>query len=186
MKTTLSVLFAAALAFSCQQNADHHAEGEGHEHHEGHEHGEGHSHEHGEEGHEHAGADQVNFGIAVNGEGAIPVAELEAAMNGADSLADLTIKGKVAKVCQMKGCWMELEKEDGSTIRVTFKDYKLFMPKDLAGKEVVMHGKAMVREQSVETLRHYAKDAGKSEAEIAAITEPQVALAFEADGVEVK
>jgi hypothetical protein len=38
---------------------------------------------------------------------------------------------------------------------------------------------------SIETLRHYAKDGGKSEAEIAAITTPKENLAYEAKGVVV-
>ncbi|MBK8328994.1 MAG: DUF4920 domain-containing protein [Bacteroidetes bacterium] len=31
-------------------------------------------------------------------------------------------------MCQKKGCWMELKNNDGTTLRVTFKDYG-FMPK---------------------------------------------------------
>jgi hypothetical protein len=37
----------------------------------------------------------------------------------------------------------------------------------------------------VDHLRHYAKDAGKSAKEIAAITKPEQQLNFEADGVLV-
>ncbi len=39
---------------------------------------------------------------------------------------------------------------------------------------------------SVEDQRHYAEDAGKGEDEIAAITEVETTLSFEADGVLVK
>ena len=129
---------------------------------------------------------ETEFGVAVNEAVAITLASLTEKVGAADSLLDLTVTGKVKEVCQSKGCWMTLEKEDGSTIRVSFKDYKLFMPKDLGGKEVALHGKAMKKTVSVETLQHFAKDAGKSEAEIAKITEPEIALAFEADGVKVQ
>lgn len=71
-------------------------------------------------------------------------------------------------------------------MRVKFKDYKLFMPKDIAGKEVVIHGKAMKKEVPVDELQHYAADAGKSKEEISQITKPEVQLSFEADGVLIK
>ena len=70
-------------------------------------------------------------------------------------------------------------------IMVKFKDYGFFMPLNAEG-EVVMNGKAYVSETSVEELRHYAEDAGKSEEEIAAITDPKFEYGFEADGVLLK
>ena len=69
---------------------------------------------------------------------------------------------------------------------VKFKDYGFFMPKNIAGKEVIIDGKAYVSELSVEEQRHYAEDAGKSEEEIAAITEPKRTYSFEANGVLLK
>lgn len=126
------------------------------------------------------------FGVEVDAESAISLVALQEQSAGKDSLEDVTITAKVSEVCQMKGCWMTLEKPDGSTMHVKFKDYALFMPKDLAGKEVVLHGKAKVTTTSVDELKHLAQDGGKSEEEIAAITEPKTDLAFMADGVLVK
>ncbi|HUH29604.1 DUF4920 domain-containing protein [Gelidibacter sp.] len=94
--------------------------------------------------------------------------------------------GKVDEVCQSKGCWMKVNLEDGNQIMVKFKDYGFFMPKDIAGKEIVINGKAYVNEVPVDELQHYAEDAGKSADEIAAITEPKVTFSFEADGVLLK
>ncbi|WP_411768317.1 DUF4920 domain-containing protein [Winogradskyella sp. A3E31] len=93
--------------------------------------------------------------------------------------------GKITEVCAKKGCWMTLDMGNGETARVTFKDYGFFMPLDASG-EVVINGKAFVSETSVEDLKHYAEDAGKSEEEIAAITVPQKTYGFEADGVLLK
>jgi len=93
---------------------------------------------------------------------------------------------KVGAVCQMKGCWMTLNLEDGNEVMVRFKDYGFFVPKDIAGKEVIVNGLAYVKETSVEEQRHYAEDAGKSEEEIATITSPKKSYAFEADGVLIK
>jgi hypothetical protein len=71
-------------------------------------------------------------------------------------------------------------------MRVTFKDYGFFVPKDSKGKEVVIEGIAMRKVTPVDELRHYAEDAGKSPEEVAAITEPVQELAFEAVGVLLK
>jgi hypothetical protein len=93
---------------------------------------------------------------------------------------------KVDAVCQAKGCWMTLNLEDGNQVMVKFKDYGFFVPKDIAGKEVIVNGLAFVEEVSVDEQRHYAEDAGKSEEEIAAITAPKKTFSFEADGVLIK
>ena len=88
----------------------------------------------------------------------------------------------VKDVCQKKGCWMNLEMGEEQTM-VRFKDYAFFMPKDIAGKEVIVAGRAYVEEMSVDDQRHYAEDGGATVEEIAAITEPKRTFAFEASGV---
>ncbi|GAA4815855.1 DUF4920 domain-containing protein [Litoribaculum gwangyangense] len=99
---------------------------------------------------------------------------------------DTKMIAKVTDVCQAKGCWMTLNLEDGNEVMVKFKDYGFFVPKDIAGKEVIINGKAFVNEVPVEELRHYAEDAGKSKEEIAQITESKKTYSFEADGVLIK
>ena len=96
------------------------------------------------------------------------------------------LTGTVNAVCQKKGCWLELPRPDEGTIRVTFKDYAFFVPKDISGKTVVLNGFAFFKETSIEQLRHYAKDAGKSASEIEAINTPKKELCFEAKGVIIK
>lgn len=122
----------------------------------------------------------------------------EAYLSSADALAkyqtlkagdtlDLKFASTINDVCSKKGCWMKLPAgESGETVMVRFKDYGFFMPLDSKGKEVIVEGKAFVKETSVEELRHYAEDAGKSAEEIAKITEPKVEMAFEASGVLMK
>lgn len=93
----------------------------------------------------------------------------------------------IHEVCSKKGCWMKLPAgEEGETVMVRFKDYGFFMPLNSQGKEVIVEGKAFVKETSVEELRHYAEDAGKSEEDIAKITKPKLEMAFEANGVLMK
>lgn len=55
-------------------------------------------------------------------------------------------------------------------MKVKFKDYAFFMPKDCAGKKAVVDGYAYTQTTSVEELKHLAGDAGKPQAEIDAIT----------------
>lgn len=92
----------------------------------------------------------------------------------------------IKEVCSKKGCWMKLPLNSETETMVRFKDYGFFMPLDSQGREVIINGKAFVKETSVEELQHYAEDAGKSKDEIAKITEPKVEFAFEADGVLMK
>ena len=96
------------------------------------------------------------------------------------------VKATVQEVCQAKGCWMNVaDGGEGQPIFVQFKDYGFFMPKDLGGGEVVMKGYAYREMTSVEDLRHFAEDEGKSPEEIAAITEPEEELKFLASGVHI-
>lgn len=92
-------------------------------------------------------------------------------------------KSNIKDVCQKKGCWMSLELPNGKESFVKFKDYGFFVPLNAAKSEAVVNGKAFVSEISVAQLKHYAKDGGKSEEEIAKITEPKRTYGFLADGV---
>ncbi|MBW3544843.1 MAG: DUF4920 domain-containing protein [Bacteroidetes bacterium] len=97
----------------------------------------------------------------------------------------LTLSGKALTSCEKKGCWMTVALTEGKDMRVTFKDYGFFVPKDLKGEKVVMEGILKRKVSSIEELRHYAEDAGKTAAEIQAIQQPDTAYAFEAVGVLV-
>jgi hypothetical protein len=125
----------------------------------------------------------VTYGAGTSPEGAIPVNELPSKMNNSSYTGK--ISGKVVEVCQEKGCWMKLEKDNGDLLMVKFKDYSFFMPKDIQGKEVVLDGEAVIKEVSVKQQKHYAKDAGKPAEEIEKIKAPKKELQFIAKGVLV-
>ncbi|MES3019001.1 MAG: DUF4920 domain-containing protein [Bacteroidota bacterium] len=124
------------------------------------------------------------YGDSVMDNNIIQLNAVTTAMKGEEK-KDLKIRGKVEEVCQKKGCWMVMKLGNGENMRITFKDYKFFVPKDLAGKEVVVDGYAYLDTTSVKQLQHYAKDGGKSDTEIAAIVSPKTEIAFEARGVAV-
>lgn len=95
---------------------------------------------------------------------------------------EIVLEGKVAKVCQNKGCWMVLD--DGERdVRLTFKDYKFSVPKDCAGKTVRAQGAVFRETLSVKTVRHFMKDAGASKEELKKVTRPQETVSFVASGV---
>lgn len=124
------------------------------------------------------------YGSAVTADGAQPLSELKQVLSTQDS-AQVKLIGKADAVCQAKGCWLTMKTPEGQEMRVRFKDYAFFVPKDISGKTVVINGWAHREVVPVSDLQHYAQDAGKSAAEIAAITQPEVQLNFEADGVLV-
>ncbi len=57
------------------------------------------------------------------------------------------------------------------------------MPLNADNSEAIVSGKAFVDEISVAELQHYAKDGGKSQAEIDKITQPKITYAFQADSI---
>lgn len=124
------------------------------------------------------------YGAAITAEGAKPLAELAQVLGTQDS-AQVKLVGKADAVCQAKGCWLTMKTPEGKEMRVRFKDYAFFVPKDISGKTIVINGWAHREEVPVSDLQHYAKDAGKSNKEVAAITKPEQQLNFEADGVLV-
>ncbi len=159
MKNLLVLFFLATISMACAQNNDA-AKNE----------------------------DGSHFGEMITADGAISYDDLLMKLESSKEVDGVKVEGKVESVCQAKGCWMNIVSEDATKepMFVKFKDYGFFMPKDIAGQTVIMRGKAYKEETSVEELRHYAEDEGKTKEEIEAITEPKVELKFMADGVILK
>ena len=126
----------------------------------------------------------VNYGAKITPTNAVEVNILEEKLAGSPTFAG-KVKGTVVSVCQEEGCWMKLEQTEGDGIMIRFKDNKFFVPKNISGKEVVLQGTAKATTTSVEMLKHYAEDAGKSKEEIDKIMEPKKEIEFTASGVLV-
>ena len=92
-------------------------------------------------------------------------------------------KATVVDVCKMKGCWMNLDLKNDKQVMVRFKNYGFFVPKDIEGKDVIVEGKAFIDILSIDELKHYAFDAGKSKEEIDKIQKEKRIYSFEATGV---
>ena len=125
-----------------------------------------------------------SFGEQIDIAGAVPAVQVVNELETIDSV-QLKVSGVIKEVCQAKGCWMTMEIQDGVHMRVTFKDYGFFVPKDASGFQATIEGMAKREWVDVETLRHYAEDEGMSEEEIEAITEPEKSYNFVATGVVI-
>lgn len=98
----------------------------------------------------------------------------------------VVFKSKINSVCKKKGCWMRLDLGGNEESFVRFQDYGFFVPLNADNAEAIVKGKAFVDVVSVDELKHYAKDGGKSKEEIAKITKPEITYAFTATGVYLK
>lgn len=127
----------------------------------------------------------TNFGAKTTPENAITVEQLVAIMKSREGKkTEVKLKGTVTSVCEAMGCWIKIKSTDGDMM-VKMKDHSFFVPLALNGKEVVIAGVAESKETSVEELKDYAKDAGKSQQEIDAIKAPKTELTITAKGLVV-
>ena len=74
------------------------------------------------------------------------------------------VTGKVAEVCEMAGCWMNLTDDSGHLLRIKVEDGVIVFPKDSIGKVAIAEGKLekheMSREQLVAEAKHEAEESG--------------------------
>lgn len=132
-----------------------------------------------------AKVEYAKFGDSISDADALTVEQMSnkfSELKEGDTLA-VKFKSAIKEVCQKKGCWMTLDLADEKQAFVKFKDYGFFVPKNAQEKEVVVNGKAFISVESVAVLKHYAKDAGKTQAAIDSIVAPKVTYSFMADGV---
>ena len=118
--------------------------------------------------------------------GSSPTVDLAEAIQSVDAYTDQTVilEGAVKKVCQAKGCWMEVSPKGADRgIRVTFKDYAFFMPTDSQGADARLEG-------VFETNLFSKKDADHLIAEGVALTRhadgTATEISFLAQGVELR
>jgi len=126
-------------------------------------------------------ADAGKFGAPLGDSPKVALADL---VKDPAAFSGKTVKteGTVSSVCQEKGCWMVLKAGDQS-VRVRFKDYAFFVPKDSAGMAAVLEGVFTVKTVPEATAKHYAEETpgGKP----ADIKGDQKELSFLASGVEL-
>lgn len=128
------------------------------------------------------------FGSKINAEKALTKEQMTkkyASLKKGDTI-DVKFKSKIMSVCKKKGCWMKMDLAEHKESFIRFKDYGFFVPLNADNSEAVVSGKAFLDVISVDELKHYAKDGGKSQEEIDKITQPKITYAFQADGVLIQ
>jgi len=72
-------------------------------------------------------------------------------------------EGKVARVCQAAGCWLELQPESGGEgLRVPMAAHAFFIPQDAVGHVAVVEGELKRRELPDAQKAHYAGEGMKA------------------------
>jgi hypothetical protein len=108
-----------------------------------------------------------------------------------DALADvekfsgktIKVEGKIADVCQERGCWLVVT--DGEReMRVKFKDYGFFVPKDASGRKVILEGIIEKQTISEDHARHIAQESGGKQ-DPSKIKGPHQVVQMTAAGVEI-
>ncbi len=125
----------------------------------------------------------MTFGEKLSGEKALTTDEVSTYLQK-DRKGDVKVTGIVTEVCKAEGCWVRLKTNEG-TMLVKMKDHAFLVPVSLEGKTVEVEGPGSLKETSVDMLKHYAEDAGKSKAEIDAITQPKKEVVIQAKGLVV-
>jgi hypothetical protein len=82
-----------------------------------------------------------------------------AKLSSENASVDGVFSGRVGKVCQKQGCWLQLI--DGEQMARVMTNHDFTVPKDLSGNAVVS-GKLERVEISEKEARHMAEDAGKA------------------------
>lgn len=130
-------------------------------------------------------ANSNKFGAEIDTTNAVEASSVASAL-GNEPQKELKVVGKIAQVCQAEGCWFKYDLGQSEPMLVRMKDHSFTIPKDLQGKTAIVEGIAHYDTTSVEKLRDYAKDEGQSDAEVAAIVNPEVKLVIEAKGVVLR
>ena len=122
----------------------------------------------------------VNLGEPFRATEVLPIDQLVGAPTTWDG-KPVVVEAVVKEVCQKKGCWHTLATAD-PTVNVMDKDkeYKIFLPKDSAGKKVHVKGTFAVSAIPEDEARHYAEDAGRDPSTIVG---PQKTFTIDVDGV---
>jgi hypothetical protein len=106
-------------------------------------------------------AEVIQRGAAM---GKSPSIRLADVLADPDRFEDKTVifRGTVAEVCQTKGCWMKVLGDSSAVgVRVTFKDYGFFVPKDSKGMLVQAEGVFHVKMWSKDEADHLESDGAK-------------------------
>jgi hypothetical protein len=99
------------------------------------------------------------------------------------------VEGKVLDVCPKAGCWMELQGENDTKIRIKVKDGDIVFPVSAVGSKAVAEGKVykieLTKEEAIEYFEHLAEESGK-EFDPSSVTGPVTIYQIRGMGAEIE
>lgn len=96
------------------------------------------------------------------------------------------VEGAVSKVCERKGCWMEMADGDKALfVKFTCPVDGRLIPMDAVGKRAVAQGELKIKEISEADARHLAEEGGKTPEQVAKIVGPQKQITLASPGAVV-
>ncbi len=100
------------------------------------------------------------------------------------------IKVTINEVCQKAGCWINIEKSNGETVMVFFRDHFTIPIDGTTGKNAILYGSLNADTLSVDFQKHLlddAKEAGETvtEEEYNAIIEDKIDMTFDCESILV-
>jgi hypothetical protein len=122
-----------------------------------------------------------DFGAPITLEQATPLARVLANPERY-ALQPVLVRGRLTDVCQRKGCWTVLQ-DQAAQVRVRFKDYGFFLPKDSTGRQAFVEGVVVVETLTEEQARHYESEARDGDPD--SVRGPRRELGFTASGVRL-
>jgi hypothetical protein len=129
---------------------------------------------------------QTLYGEIFSDKESITTEELLQKLEKKTPIQNVIVRGEIAEVCQAEGCWVKLKNPGSPDVMVKFKDHAFVVPKNIAGKQMVVFGTASMKKVSVAEQKHLAQDAGKSKKEIAKIKKDKIEARIEAVGATVE
>jgi Domain of unknown function (DUF4920) len=107
-----------------------------------------------------AGEDPRRYGAPIGSGESIPIATL---LSAAERYADrpVVVEGIVRRVCQRRGCWLEIATTPEATApgcRMTFKDYGFFVPADAIGARVRAEGRVRLTNVPAAQVAHLEQE----------------------------
>jgi hypothetical protein len=123
------------------------------------------------------------YGTKPNTQAMMSAAKVEDFM-GKKTRISTTIEGRVTRVIHEKGGWFELDAGKGKVISAHFKDYNINIPRNLAGRTVIIEGVAQ-KQFIADDLQHLAGDTVTGKKQHKVKTDAKRKLTFEVKGLEV-
>ena len=100
------------------------------------------------------------FGKKINDHKSVGLKEFDVLANNTDTLF-VKLKAGISEVCQEDGCWFRINLHNGKRMIVLFDKDVYGIPKDVAGKHVMIEGKSYLQTRSEDEMKRFAKQAGE-------------------------